>query len=393
MPQSLEATETASAYLERVRAICPPVKDAASRIEEARRLPPDIVELLRTAGMFSVAVPRAWGGLELDPISICEAIELLAAADGSAAWCAMIGCDTGFASAHLEDSCGREVWTDPLHASVFVANPTGVATVAEGGYSVTGRWTFASGSTHAPVYALGCLTMTDSGPRMATETVPEVRMVVLPASQAEVIDTWTTTGLRGSGSHDVAVSDAFIPEGHTFVMAPSAVKREGPLWRYVMLFATKLAPVALGITRAAIDDVVTMAATKRSLGDRASIQDQQWLQLAIARAEIAYGQARAFYYESLRAVWDELLAGGMPARESQARLYAAQIGAVERCVEVVAAMYKAAGSAALYAPAALDRRLRDVHTIYQHTACSPNWLAEMGQVFLGAHPNMSMLIR
>jgi hypothetical protein len=113
----------------------------------------------------------------------------------------------------------------------------------------------------------------------------------------------------------------------------------------------------------------------------------------MARAEVSLGQGRAFYYEALRAVWDELVAGRMPSRESQAKLIAAQIGAIERCVEVVDAMYKAAGSNALYSRSAMDRRLRDIHTMYQHTACSPNWMAEMGQVFLGAHPNMSMLIR
>lgn len=388
-----ERAQTAAAYLDAVRAILDPVRAAAPEIESARRLPPAVVEMIRGAGMFGVAVPRDWGGLELDAVTISEGIEILAAADASAAWCAMIGCDTGFASSHLDDATARDLWTDPLHASVFVANPTGTAVACEGGYTVTGRWTFASGSTHAPVYALACLTMTDSGPKMVTPTVPEVRMAVLPASQAEVIDTWTTTGLRGSGSHDVAVTGVFVPEGHTFLMAPSDVKREGPLWRYVMLFAAKLAPVGLGIARAAIDDVVGIAASKRALGDRAVIQDQQWLQLAVANAEVSLGQARAYYYECLGTLWYELLQGGMPSRESQAKLFASQIGAIERCVEVVDAMYKAAGSNALYARGSLDRRLRDIHTMSQHTACSPNWMAEMGQVFLGNHPNQSMLIR
>jgi len=382
------------AYLDGVRELLAPIKASAPEIEAARQLPPDIAELLRAAGMFGCAVPASWGGLELDPVTISRGIELLATADGSAAWCAMIGCDTGFASAYLEDAAAREVWRDPSRASVFVVNPTGVATVVEGGYNVTGRWTFASGSTHAAVYALGCVVMSEAGPRMLAPSVPAIQIITVQAEQAQVIDTWVTTGVRGSGSHDVAVTGVFVPESHTFPIFPGESRRDGPLYRYPLMFALKLAPVALGIARAAIDDVVGIAATKRTVGGSAPIRDQGWLHTAVANAEIALGQARAYYYEALSELWDEVLSGvPMPSRTAQAKIHAAQIGAVDRCVEVVDAMYKAGGSAALYSRGTLDRKLRDIHTIAQHTAVSVDRLAEAGSVFLGVPGGPSMFIR
>ncbi len=384
MQARAEQTDTAVAnYLGRVRAILEPISQRAPEIEAARQLPPDCAELLRQAGMFSVAVPKAWGGLELDPVTHIEAIELLAAADASAAWCAMIGCDTGYIGAFLDDAPARALITDITRASAFVANPTGSATPADGGYTVTGRWTFASGSTHSAVYALGCLVPGESGPRMANERTPEIRVVVIPADRAQVIDTWTTTGVRGSGSHDIAVDALFVPDCNTFTLMPGVMTRQEPLYRFPMLFTFKLGAVALGCARGAIDDVLAIAAKKNSFGTRAVIRDQEWLQVAVARAEMAFGQARAFYYEATRTAWDEMQAGQHPSRLTHARLNVAQIGAVERSIEVVDAMYRAGGSASLYAKNSLDRRLRDIHTMAQHTVVSHRAIAESGKVLLG----------
>ena len=394
MQATSERTETAAAeYLEGVRALLGRVSAAAPEIEAARQLPTEISDALREAGMFAAAAPKAWGGLELDPVTQARALEMLATADASAAWCAMIGCDTGYLSGFLSDDAGRELFADPTRASVFVINPTGAARPVDGGYKVTGRWTFASGSTHATTYAFGCVVTTETGPRMATTEHPEVRVIVVPATSAEVIDTWTTTGVRGSGSHDVSLTDVFVPEEHSFCWFPSICRRDGALYRYPMLFALKLGAVPLGIARGAIDDVIAIAATKRTLGSRAVIGDQGWLQTAVARAEIDYGQARAFYFESLSGVWEELLGGSMPSLAAQARLYAAQIGALERCTGVVDSMYRAAGSAAVYTRGTLDRRLRDIHTIGQHTMFSAERLAEVGREFLGVHSEGSSSFR
>ncbi|MGE3074708.1 MAG: acyl-CoA dehydrogenase family protein [Dehalococcoidia bacterium] len=383
MGSDIERSPGAPEYLERVRALVEPIRAAAAEIEAARQLPAEIAELLQVAGMFSVAVPKAFGGLELDPLTHIEAIELLATADASAAWCAMIGCDTGYIGAFLEDATARNLIVDPTRASAFVANPTGFATPVEGGYTVTGRWTFASGSTHSALFALGCLVPGENGPRMANERTPEVRVVVMPSSEASVVDTWTTTGVRGSGSHDIAVENVFVPECNTFTLMPARMTRPEPLYRFPMLFTFKLGAVALGCARGAIDDVIAIAATKGSFGTRAKIGEQEWLHEAVARAEMTLAQARAFYYEATEQAWREMLAGDHPTPRTHARLNLAQIGAIERCVEVVDAMYRAGGSASLYAKNTLDRRLRDIHTMAQHTVVSHRSIVESGRMLLG----------
>lgn len=393
MQAATRPTLTAAEYLEGVRALLEPIRAAAPEIEEARRLPPHIERMVRDAGMFAVGVPKDWGGLELDPVTQLEGIELLATADASAAWAAMIGCDTGYVLGFFENAAARELFTDTWRSTAFVGSPSGIASVVDGGYKVSGRWTFASGCTHSAVFLLACVATTEQGPRMATERMPEVRVVALPAEQAQILDTWTTTGVRGSGSHDIAVDSLFVPESHSFRLFPSEMHIDGGLYRYPFLFTFKLAAVALGIARGAIDDVIALSATKTAYGSRTLIRDKDWLQVGITRAEIAYGQARAFYHEAMREIWQEMSAGNAPSKLAQAKLNAAQVGAVERSIEVVDAMYKAGGSNALYSKGTLDRRLRDVHTAGQHTVLQDHALQESGRVYLGIHPESSMMIR
>lgn len=382
----------ADQYLEGVRSILDPIRAAAPETEANRQLPAAIVELMQKAGVFAVAVPRSWGGLELDPVTHARGVELLATADASAGWCAMIGCDTGYASAHLEDAVGRELFADPTAATVFVVNPTGAAIPTEGGYTVTGRWTFASGSSHAKVFCLGCLVPTDSGPRMLGPGRPDIRVVEIPAEQVQVIDTWTTTGLRGSASHDVAVTNLFVPEERTFGFFTDPMRRPGPLYQLPNLFLFKIAAIPLGIARGAIDDVLAIAATKRTLGNFSAINEQQWLQTAVARAEFKYRQARSFYYEALSAVWDTLERGEMPVQRQMVDLHLSMVGAMENCTEIVDSMYRAAGSASLYARHTLDRRFRDIHTAGQHTTFAADRISDDGKVLLGiAVPNSPMI--
>lgn len=382
----------AEEYLAAIRAICDEVRAAAPETEANRRISPRLVSLLSGAGAFSVAVPQAWGGLELDPLTHARGIELLAEADASTAWCAMIGCDTGYVSTRLEESAARALFSDLAAASVWVAAPTGAAVPVDGGYNVTGRWTFASGSSHARIFCFGALVMTDAGPEMVAPGVPAIRVVALPREQVEVIDTWTTTGLRGSASNDCAVTNAFVPVQHTFSMMAVEHPRPEPLYQLGSLFVWKIGGVPLGIARGAINDVLAIAATKRTLGNTAAIQESQWLHLAVARAEWKYRQARTFYYEALGDLWASLVRGEKPTPEQAVQVHLSVIGAIENCTEVVDAMYRAAGSASLYARHTLDRRLRDIHTAGQHTTFALDRVADDGKALLGLPtPNAPML--
>jgi len=192
-------------------ALGPLIREAADEIEEGRRLPPRIVDALRQAGIFAIAMPRAWGGSELDLPEQLRVLETLARFDGSTGWCATIGSAGGLISSWLPDNAARELFHDANAVSAGSALFAGKATRVDGGYRVNGRWPFNSGCQHATVLisSIHIVDNKDGKPLIRPEGFPEMRMSYLPASQAQVLDTWYSTGLRGSGSHDVEVKDVF----------------------------------------------------------------------------------------------------------------------------------------------------------------------------------------
>ena len=195
-------------------------------------------------------MPREWGGPELDPLTQLRVIETLARADGAAGWCAMINSDGGYFSAFIDQDAAREMYRDldaPTAASLFSA---GRARQVAGGYRVSGRWKLRQ---RLPACGLvsGLLHRGPDGelPQTRKDGGPEVRMCFMPVAQGEIIDTWFSTGLRGSGSHDFAVNDVFVPAQQTYDLNAIKVLRPGPLYAFPMMFAYNLPAVTLGIAR------------------------------------------------------------------------------------------------------------------------------------------------
>src|SRR5262249_28398782 len=153
--------------------------------------------------VFRMAMPKAWGGPEMTPREQCEVYELLGAADASVGWCAKIGSDSGYFAAALEESVARGLYKDLDYVTAGQVPPTGFTERVRVGFRVSGRWTFGSGSTHADVMVGGCL-VTENGKPVMTVAGPVQRLVFAPASKFEVLDTWYSTGLAGSGSNDYA---------------------------------------------------------------------------------------------------------------------------------------------------------------------------------------------
>jgi indole-3-acetate monooxygenase len=374
----------AEGILTAARALAPHVASAADRIETGRCLPRDVVSAMQRAGIFRMAMPRAWGGPELDLLAQLRAIEAVARLDGSVGWCAMIGCDGGYVSAYLDQAVARALWADLDAPTAFVAHPRGRAVPVAGGYRVSGRWPFASGCQHSTWLASGCLVLEDGAPRLAPTGQPEVRICVLPAEACAIIDTWQTTGVRGSGSHDYTVRDRFVPEEHTFPLgAPS--RRPGPLYLWPMTFVLKLSGVALGIAQHALDTLVAAAeGTATSRGT--SLRDEVYAQVAIAEAEALVGSARSYVVETVAALWEAVEAGSPPARPVRTRARLAMTHAFRTCVAAVDRCYEAGGSASLYVPSPLDRCLRDIHTINQHVLVSAKTYEVAGRQFFGLDP-------
>ena len=233
------------------------IRAASEEIEQGCRIPPTLAAAMKGAGVFGMVMPRAWGGPELDPMTQFRVIEALAMVDGSVGWCAMIGCDAGYISAFLDQDVARAMFPDLLSAMGAAATPTGTATVVPGGYRVSGRFPFVSGCHHREWLWLGCHVVEDGASRMNSTGVPETRQCLLRLEKCEILDTWYTTGLRGTGSNDVAVHDQFVPDEQSFSFQdPELVKRSGPLYAFPFMFAAKGPAVALGIARHALDELI-----------------------------------------------------------------------------------------------------------------------------------------
>ena len=244
-------------------ALGPQIRSASAEIERGRRLPSGIYEAMKASGIFGMAMPSAWGGPELDPLTQFRVLEALAMAEGSVGWCGMINCDSGYGSAFLDQDVARSMYPDILVATAVAATPTGQAVPTAGGYRVSGRFPFASGCQHSEWLWLGCVVAEDGAPRVDQHGVPETRQCFLKTSQCEVIDTWDTTGLRGTGSNDLLAKDVFVAAEHTFSFQdPYVVKRPGPLYAFPFLFIGKVGAPALGIARHALDALMTSAAEK-----------------------------------------------------------------------------------------------------------------------------------
>src|SRR5271169_3694755 len=270
------------------------IRAARDEIETGRRIPPSIAAAMEQAGVFGMVMPRAWGGPELDPLTQIRVIEALAMADGSVGWCAMIGCDSGYVSAFLDQDVACAMYPDLMVATGAAATTTGQALRVPSGYRVSGRFPFVSGCHLSEWAWLGCTVIEDGAPSVDINGVPETRQCFLQLQQCEILDTWYTTGLCGTGSNDLVIRDVFVPEEHTFSFQdPWLIKRPGPLYAFPLMFIAKGPGTALGIARHAIDSLIVSAAGKPArrytLGEGVEaakvLRDDVYIQDAVGRAE------------------------------------------------------------------------------------------------------------
>jgi indole-3-acetate monooxygenase len=383
---TLLSTDSILAGLE---ALAPNIASARASIDGDRRLPTDLVAKLRATGCFGMTLPRALGGSELDPLeqfAICEAAARL---DASVGWCVMIGSDAGYYSAWLDDAATRELWTSPDAITAGWIVPAGKAEEVDGGYRVSGRWQFGSGCTHADVIVGGCVVCDRNGqikPSVHAGETADWRIAVMPATVVEVQDTWYTTGLAGSGSHDYVASDVFVPAGHTFDLHDGP-KRPGPLYAFYGMFFSNLAAVPIGAAQSAIDVFVELANTKVVMPTFTLMREEARAQQTVADAEALVSSGRAWAIDVLGDLWDTLNKGYLPDEVQRARFRLSAMNACRSARQAVQYLYEAAGSSAIYATNPLDRALRDQLTISAHLIASTRNLEPAGRVRLGLPAN------
>jgi indole-3-acetate monooxygenase len=387
--------QTAAEILARAKALAPVLRERSAEIEQARRLPADVVEMLRSAGVFRMCFGREWGGPELTSMEQTEVAEALAYGDASAAWCGVIGANTGLLSAFLAPAVAAEMFPSLDTITAGVLAPAGRAERVPGGFRLTGRWSFGSGITHCDWVMSGAFVFEDGQPYASPDgsNPHESRQFMVPREHVQVIDNWHTTGLCGSGSCDYTITDVFVPEEHTLTF--DAVRgTPGPLAQ-PDAFMRSLCGVPLGVARAALDHAREVAVTRLDRMTGIAWADSYRVQVALAECEADFNAARNGVYGSMRRQWKVLGAGGtlddLTATERAASPLS-WVHAFRTARSIVNRLYDLLQTWSINRSSPMDRWLRDTATMCQHLVAQDRILQSAGAYLLGGRPEFGICL-
>ena len=373
--------------------LTPLIREHANETERSRRLAQPVVDALRRTRLFTMGLPTSLGGAEIAILTALRAIEQIAYADGATGWNVMIAFDTGMWAGYLRGAPARDFIAsirEPILAGAV--NPPGSLTPTAGGYRLSGRWRFGSGCQQADGFLVGAILYVNGAPAAGANGTPEMYQIVIPAADVTILDTWHVTGLRGTGSHDFAVDNLFVPEGMVQSLHFGTPAETGPLYTFGLIpsFAVVKTAIALGVARHAIEALRDLALAKTPAGQNSLLRDRPALQIDLARAEACVRSSRAFLQQSVGEIWESVVEGSPPTVEQRAWLRLAAVDGVQRAIEAVDLMYNAAGGSAIFESSPLERCFRDVHVIPAHIVVQPNVYEVAGRVFLGLPPGTAL---
>jgi indole-3-acetate monooxygenase len=382
---------TGAALLEAARTFRSRILAERDHIEAARRIPEDLARDLAHAGFFRIHLPEVYGGLDLTPMEAMEVFEELAQADASVAWCVWNG-NTHWTAAQLASEVARTIHADPDVVTANSTRASGRAQIVDGGYRVSGRWSFVSGCELATWMVLLCIVHEAGEPRISPAGAPENRFMLVPARDCNIIDTWTVGGLRGTGSHDVVVRDVFVPSsyGSGFNdphVLPEPRYRLPPFSRVI----PGLGAMALGIARTAIETFGEIAGAKTPQRTTQMLRENHGAQVRVSQAEALARSARLFLFDSLDRLWSTVVATGEAPMEGRAHVRLGASHAVSSAVQAIDLLYLGAGGSSIYTSCPLERAFRDVHTITQHIGVHPRVMETTGRVLFGLEPDTPLL--
>ncbi len=358
----------------------------ADEMESCRRLPADLARKFAEAGLFRLVIAAAYGGAERHPADLLRVIEEVSRSDGSAGWCVMIAATSALFSGFLPEPVAREVYgRDPHVITGGAIAPTGKALPVDGGYRLTGRWQWGSGTQNCQWIFGGALVMEGDAPRQLENGAPEPYLMVFNADEVEILDTWHASGLRGTGSHDFQVHDIFVPEDYAMMLGQTAPVLQTPLYRFPFfgLFALAVCAVSLGIARRAIDEFVDLATHKVPAWHRHPMAQRPVVQTQVAKAEAAVRSARSFVLESTDAAWAYAVAGERLPDGIRRDLRLAAVYAARQSAKAVTTMYEAGGGSSVHADNPLQRCFRDVYVTTQHIMVNADVYEQAGRLYLG----------
>ena len=385
-PDGIEVTDGAGVSLiDIARSLEPLIREHAEVLEEGR-IPPPLVEALYDAGVFKAMLPREVGGLEAEPVEWLQMIEELARINASVGWLAFIQSGVGLTFLDPERfERFRVRGGGRLILAMNLGRMAGKAVPVEGGYRISGRWPFASGSPFATwLGGLSVVCGEDGSPVLDANGQPQRLLAIWPADQARIIGTWDGLGLRGTGSGDFEISDLFVPEDQVNAELFGASVYDRALFRMKEMPEVGHGAHALGVASAALESFVDAVNMKPLPGStrHMAMGHMQAHQIAFARADVLIRAARALLHETVRAAYEDARANPELALELRVRLREANIFTVRAAKEAVGLIFEMAGSSAVYRGRPIERAFRDINTAANHTNYVESAYTAIGSYFL-----------
>jgi alkylation response protein AidB-like acyl-CoA dehydrogenase len=382
-------------YIERARELVPLLREQGDEIEKQREVSEPVVQAMVERGIFRMLLPKSLGGGELDPLTYTAVLEILASAEGSTAWCLGQNSGCSMIAPYLPPDMAREVFGGPR--GILAWGPelpgAGRCTAVDGGYRVTGRWGFATGSRHASWLGAHCPVFEEDGSPQLGGGRQVVRTLIMPKSEATIIDNWQVLGLRGTGSDSYELKDHFVPEARTALRDDPETRHEpGPLYQFTsgMIYAMSFSHVSLGIARGAYDAFIELARDKVPRGAKGTLRENNMIQSQISQCEARLRSARAYLRGVVAEMWDEAQKAGRISEAHHPQLRLAATWAIHQARDVVATVYHAAGATAIFESNPLERRMRDIHAGTQQGQGRPIHFETVGQMLMGLPPQGRM---
>jgi alkylation response protein AidB-like acyl-CoA dehydrogenase len=376
-------------------AMRPVLRACRDEIEREQRLPTALVAQLRAAGFYRMVIPRALGGLQVDPLTYLRVVELLAEGAGSVGWNVCNNSIGQLVTLGLPDEGVQEVHGPaPSIIAGTAVQGGGQAVPVEGGYRINGHWTFGTGCQES-AWMLGSFQILDDGqPRRRADGAPLFWRGVFPRDEAQVVPgSWDVTGLRGTGSFDWIVEDVFLPERRTMVHAGVPLDNQWARWpgiSYALPSQAWVGPhhsaVITGIARAGVDALVALAVEKMPRGRTGRLCENPQVQDAVGRADAMLNAGRGYRGAMIAELWNTLADGGETTLEQRARCRLAAVYAADSARDAMDLVYRHGGSTSFKRESRLAECWRDLHVVGQTATIAPEWYPIGGRAFLGMDP-------
>ncbi|MCW4353366.1 flavin-dependent monooxygenase [Hoyosella sp. YIM 151337] len=379
-------TPASHEVLEGIRELLPVLRDRAQEAEDARRIPDESIKALQETGFFKLLQPRRYGGAEADPETFYTAVKLIASACGSTGWVASILGVHPWHVALFDDTAQQEVWGDDTDTRISSSYaPMGKATVVDGGYRLSGKWSFSSGCDHATWVLLG-------GPAFNAEGAPvDFCTYLLPLSDYSIVDVWNTVGLRGTGSNDIIVEDVFVPQHRALSFLPMSkcevpgqAVNTSPLYRlpFGSVHPTTITAPIIGMAQGAYDAHVEHQRNRvRAAYAGEKAKEDPFAKVRVAEAASEIDAAWLQLMHNINEEYRYACAGEKIPFATRVRVRRDQVRGTERAIRAIDRLFENSGGMALRSGTPIQRYWRDAHAGRVHAANDPERAYQMFGTF------------